>query len=47
MDVKPSVLAKFRFAHETIEISSDSDNGDVTDKQENELEADNDDCILD
>ena len=45
--MKPPVLAKFRFAHETIEICSDSDNGDVTDKQENELEADNNDCILD
>ena len=47
VDVKPPVLAKFKFAQETIEISSDSDNGDVPDKQENELEADNDDCILD
>ena len=47
VDVKPPVLAKFRFAQEIIEISSDSDNGDVPDKQENELEADNDDCILD
>ena len=48
VDVKPPLLlAKFRFAEETIEISSDSDNGDVPDKQENELEADNDDCILD
>ena len=47
VDVKPPVLAKFRFAHETIEISSDSDNGDVPDKQDNGLEADNDDCILD
>ena len=47
VDVKPLVLAKFKFAQETIEISSDSDNGDVPDKQENELEADNDDCIID
>ena len=47
VDVKPPVLAKFKFPQETIEISSDSDNGDVPDKQENELEADNDDCILD
>ena len=47
VDVKPPVLAKFRFAHKTIEISSDSDNGDVPDQEENELESDNDDCILD
>ena len=45
--VKPPLLAKFRFAHDTIEISSDSDNGDVPDQEENELESDNDDCILD
>ena len=47
VDVKPPLLAKFRFAHNTIEISSDSDNGDVPDQEENELESDNDDCILD
>ena len=47
VDVKPPVLAKFRFAHETIEISSGSDNGDVPYQEENELESDNDDCILD
>ena len=47
VDVKPPLLAKFRFAHDTIEISSDSDNGDVPDQEENELESDNDDCILD
>ena len=47
VDVKPPLLAKFRFAHDTIEISSDSDNGDVPDQEENELESDSDDCILD
>ena len=47
VDVKPPLLAKFRFAHNTIEISSDSDNGDVPDQEENELESDNDACILD
>ena len=47
VDVKPPLLAKFRFAHDTIEISSDSDNGDVPDQEENKLESDNDDCILD
>ena len=46
VDVKPPMLHKFNFAQETIEISSDSDNGDVPDKHEKELEADNDDCIL-
>ena len=32
VDVKPSVLAKFKFGQETIEISSLSDNGDLPDK---------------
>ena len=45
VDVKPPVLAKFKFAHNTIEISSDSDNGDLLDEEENKLESDKDDCI--
>ena len=47
VDIKPPMLLKFNFGQETIEISSDSDNGDVPDKHEKELEADKDDCILD